>query len=338
MSDEMVTKARPSARRRMGCRPADIDLKDIVRNSRVCVTGGAGFIGSHLCEVLSAHNDVVVLENFATGKRENLKGIDVELVEGSIMDPKALEEAFNGVRYVFHEAALASVPRSVADPLASNTVNAEGTLRVLMAARDMGVHKVVYASSSSVYGDTPTMPKEEEMKQSPLSPYAVAKLAGEQYCQVFWHVYKLRTAALRYFNVFGPRQDPNSQYSAVIPKFIDGALAHRPLTIFGDGEQTRDFTYVLDVVQANLLAAVLEESNGQVMNIARQERISLNDLAKLIFKETGWDGKITYAPERMGDVKHSLADISKAKMLLGYSSKYTVEEGIRLTVESAKAR
>ncbi len=323
----------------MGCRPADIALEDIVRNSRVCVTGGAGFIGSHLCEVLTKHNEVVVLDNLSTGKQANLEGINVEFIEGSILDPKALEKAFEGVRYVFHEGALASVPRSIDDPVSSNAVNAEGTLRVLMAARKMGVHKVVYASSSSVYGDTPTMPKEEEMKQTPLSPYAVAKLAGEQYCQVFWSVYRLRTAALRYFNVFGPRQDPSSQYSAVIPKFIESALARRPLTIFGDGEQTRDFTYVLDVVQANLLAAVLEESNGQVINIARQESISLNQLAAIIFKEADWEeGTLVHAPERVGDVKHSLADISKAKMRLGYTPKFTVEEGIRLTVQQAKSR
>jgi nucleoside-diphosphate-sugar epimerase len=311
-----------------------MQLESIIEGKRLCVTGGCGFIGSNIAQVLAKKNDVVVIDNLLTGRRSNLDNIECEFVEGSINDVEKLRQAFHGVDYVLHQAALPSVPRSVEDPMASNLNNVDGTLNVLMMARKCNVKKVVFASSSSIYGDTPTLPKLETMAPNTQSPYAVTKLAGEQYCQVFWKNYRLPTAALRYFNVFGPRQDPNSQYAAVIPKFIQLAKADKKLTVYGDGEQTRDFTFVKDVVQANLRAAVDTGSNGEVFNIARQERISLNDLAKIIFHQLGKKGEMDYQPERAGDIKHSLADINKAKTLLGYRSMYTIEQGIEATIAS----
>ena len=311
-----------------------MQLETIIEGKRVCVTGGSGFIGSSIAEVLAKKNEVVVIDSLLTGKRRNLDGIDCQFIEGSINDTEKLRQAFIGADYVFHQAALPSVPRSVEDPMPSNQNNVEGTLNVLIMARKCKVKKVVFASSSSIYGDTPTLPKVETMAPNPQSPYAVTKMAGEQYCKVFWKNYLLPTAALRYFNVFGPRQDPESQYAAVIPKFIQLAKDDKKLIIYGDGEQTRDFTYVKDVVQANLKAAVDTESNGEVFNIARQERISLNDLAEMIFHKVGKKGQIEYQPVRAGDIKHSLADISKAKTLLGYQPKYSIEQGIALTMDS----
>jgi UDP-glucose 4-epimerase len=313
-----------------------MQLENIIEGKRVCVTGGSGFIGSNIAQVLAKKNEVVVIDNLLTGRRSNLDSIECEFVEGSINDVEKLRYAFSGTDYVLHQAALPSVPRSVEDPMPSNLNNVEGTLNVLMMARKCNVKKVVFASSSAIYGDTPTLPKLETMAPNPQSPYAVTKMAGEEYCRVFWKNYKLPTAALRYFNVFGPRQDPNSQYAAVIPKFIQLAKAGKKLIVYGDGEQTRDFSYVLDVVQANLRAAVDTGSNGEVFNIARQERISLNDLAKMVFRQLGKDmtGQMDYQPERAGDIKHSLADITKAKTLLGYRSEYTIEQGIRLTIDS----
>jgi UDP-glucose 4-epimerase len=309
-------------------------LESIIEGKRVCVTGGCGFIGSNIAEVLAKKNDVVVIDNLLTGHRSNIDGIECKFIEASINNTEKLKEAFSGVDYVFHEAALPSVPRSVEDPMPSNLNNVEGTLNVLLMARKCNVKKAVFASSSSIYGDTPTLPKEETMAPSPQSPYAVTKMAAEQYFRVFWRNYKLPTAALRYFNVFGPRQDPNSQYAAVIPKFIQLAKDDKKLVVYGDGEQTRDFTFVLDVVQANLRAAVDTGSNGEVFNIARQERISLNDLAKMVFDQLGKKGQIDYQPERAGDIKHSLADITKAKKLLGYKPEYTIAQGIERTIAS----
>ncbi|MEM2899825.1 MAG: SDR family oxidoreductase [Thermoplasmata archaeon] len=319
-------------------RPKNITLKleKLMKNKRVCITGGAGFIGSNLAEVLSKNNEVIVLDNLSTGKKENLSGLDVNFIKGDILDAKVLKKAFKDVDYVFHQAAVPSVPRSIAEPITSNMNNLDGTLNVLIAARDANVKRLVFASSSSVYGDTPTLPKIETMLPMPLSPYAVTKLASEYYCKVFWTVYGLSTVSLRYFNVYGPRQDPTSQYAAVIPKFISFAFLNKPLTIFGDGTQTRDFSYVKDVVKANILAALSDKADGEVINIASGRAITLNELAKLIIEKTGKDCKIEYLPVRKGDILHSLADLSKAKKLLGYVPDYTIEKGIEETVESMK--
>lgn len=301
---------------------------------KVVVTGGAGFIGSHLAEELSKRGyKVTILDNLFTGKRENveplLKEGKVEFIQGSITDSPLLYELFQDVSYVFHEAAIPSVPRSVENPQAAHEANITGTLNVLLAAKDTGVKKVIYASSSSVYGDTPTLPKKEDMPPNPLSPYAVTKLSGEYYCRVFHRVYGLPTVCLRYFNVYGPRQDPASQYAAVIPRFINRVLENKPPIIFGDGEQTRDFTFVKDVVEANILAA---ESNAyDVYNIGRGERISINKLAEIIIQLVGNNIEPVYQEARSGDVKHSLADISRARTF-GYNPKWSLEEGLRETV------
>ncbi|HXL02957.1 MAG TPA: SDR family oxidoreductase [Candidatus Atribacteria bacterium] len=301
---------------------------------KVVVTGGAGFIGSHLAEELSKRgHKVAILDNLFTGKRENveplLKEGKVEFIQGSITDSPLLYKLFQDVSYVFHEAAIPSVPRSVENPQASHEANITGTLNVLLAAKDTGVKKVIYASSSSVYGDTPTLPKKEDMPPNPLSPYAVTKLSGEYYCRVFHRVYGLPTVCLRYFNVYGPRQDPASQYAAVIPRFINRVLENKPPIIFGDGEQTRDFTFVKDVVEANILAA---ESNAYgVYNIGRGERISINKLAEIIIQLVGNNIEPVYQEARSGDVKHSLADISRARTF-GYNPKWSLEEGLRETV------
>jgi UDP-glucose 4-epimerase len=307
----------------------------LMEGKRVVVTGGAGFIGSHLAEELSVNNDVIVIDNLATGRRENIQSLEdrhaVRFVEGSITDLPLLERLFEGVDYVFHQAALPSVPRSVKDPLASHETNVNGTLKVLLAARDNNVKKVTCASSSSVYGDTPTLPKKEDMTPNPLSPYAVTKLAGEYYCQVVTQIYGLATVCLRYFNVFGPRQNPNSQYAAVIPLFIKRLSEGTPVTIFDDGEQTRDFTFVKDVVKANILAA--ESDTIGVYNIAGGKRNSINVLARLIMRLIGIDIEPVYQPPRSGDIKHSLADISKARAI-GYEPQYSLEDGLRETVRS----
>jgi nucleoside-diphosphate-sugar epimerase len=299
------------------------------------VTGGAGFIGSHIVdELLRRGERVRVLDNFSTGRRENLPASDhVEGIEGDIRDPAAVKAAMQGVDYVLHQAALPSVPRSVADPLTSSEVNVTGTLNVLIAARDAGVKRVVYASSSSVYGNSPTLPKREDMSTNPFSPYAVSKLAGENYCRAFHQVYGLPTVALRYFNVFGPRQDPTSQYSAVIPKFIASLLHGEPPTIYGDGTQSRDFTYVANVVGANLLACEKEEAIGQVMNVACGERYTLLDLCHELAALTGKTLQPTFAPPRGGDVKHSMGAIERAMRLLGYRPIVDWREGLRRTVE-----
>ncbi|MFQ6121919.1 MAG: SDR family oxidoreductase [Dehalococcoidales bacterium] len=297
---------------------------------KVIVTGGAGFIGSHLAEELVRRSyQVTILDDLSTGRMENiaelLKKDNVQFIHNSITNFPLLKKLFRGAAYVFHQAALPSVPRSVVDPLATNEVNLTGTLNVLLAARDNKVRKVIYASSSSVYGDTPTLPKREDMVPCPQSPYSVSKLAGEYYCQVFQEVYGLATVCLRYFNVYGPRQNPDSQYAAVIPRFMKWASEGSPLIIYGDGEQTRDFTFIADAVKANILAA--ESSASGVLNIGRGESITINELARLIIKLVGNKVKLVHQEPREGDIRHSLADISKAKAF-GYQPKYNLEEGL----------
>jgi nucleoside-diphosphate-sugar epimerase len=300
------------------------------------VTGGAGFIGSHLVEVLSQDNEVIVLDDLTSGKRDNLKGTKAELIVGSIRDADLVRKAMEGVDYVFHHAAIASVPKSVDDPIASNQVNVCGTLRILTEAQRAKVRKVVFASSSAVYGNAPTEIKREGDALDPISPYAVTKLTGELYCRNFWLNYGLPTCSLRYFNVYGPRQDPSSEYAAVVPKFIQAAKRGHSLQIYGDGKQTRDFVYVADVVQANILAALDQKHNGEVFNVGRQEGVSVNDLASMVLGlfGLGIDGKVEHRPARKGDVRSSLADISKAQKELGYHPHFDMREGLTLTAKS----
>jgi len=301
------------------------------------VTGAAGFIGSNIVEELVRRGQSIrALDNLSTGKRSNLEPFlsNIDFVEGDVTDSSLLAEAMRGVDYVLHQAALPSVPRSVADPLTSHEINATGTLKVLLAARDAGVKRVVYASSSSVYGNSPTMPKHEEMPTQPLSPYAVNKLAGEEYAKVFAHLYDLPTVSLRYFNVFGPRQDPHSAYAAVIPAFIAAMLENRRPTIYGDGAQTRDFTYVSNVVNANLLACESSKADGMALNVACGESFSLLDLAHHINRLLGTNIEPLFEPERKGDVKHSLAAIEKARESLGYKAQTSFHEGLDLTLRS----
>lgn len=321
---------------------------------KVIVTGGAGFIGSHIVDALLENgNYVTVIDDLSTGKIKNIehhlspsssvgdgkqavahykgKTPNFEFVHGSITDLLLLQKLFSGADYVFHEAALASVPRSVANPQVSNEVNITGTLNVLLAARDNKVKKLIYAASSSAYGDTPTLPKREDMAPSPQSPYAVTKLTAEYYCGVFTEVYHLPTVCLRYFNVYGPRQDPKSEYAAVIPKFIELVKSGKSPVIYGDGEQTRDFTFIRDVVAANLIFAK-NEATG-VYNIGRGERITLNALANSVIRRMGKNIKPVYAESRAGDIKHSLADISKARAV-GYNPQCDVETCLTEVIRS----
>jgi nucleoside-diphosphate-sugar epimerase len=303
------------------------------------VTGGAGFIGSNLVEALvDDGTSVRVLDDFSTGRRENLDGFsgEIELVEGSITDPATCASACEGIQFVLHQAALASVPRSVANPAASHEACATGTLNMLIAARDSGVRRFVYAGSSSAYGDTPSLPKVEDMPALPRSPYAVAKLAGEHYCKAFSLIYGFETVVLRYFNIFGPRQDPTSQYSAVIPLFITKALAGEGPTIDGDGEQTRDFTYVENAVRANLLACTATPAavSGEVFNVGCGEQISVNQLWEAIQEATGAQVNSVTGPGREGDVRDSLASLDKVQGQMGYSVTVSLTEGLRRTVES----
>lgn len=307
------------------------------------VTGGAGFIGSHIVEELLRRGEAVrVLDNFSEGKRENLNFVEhysnspsfnYELIEGDIRDMDTCRRACRDMDYVLHQAALHSVPRSVNEPVPTNEVNVTGTLNILLAARDAGIKRVVLASSSSVYGDSPIMPQSEAQIPSPVSPYAASKLAGEHYCMVFSKTYGLETSCLRYFNVFGPRQDPASQYAAVIPSFIVSALQGKPLEIHGDGLQSRDFTYVSNVVEANLLAAKAANIKGEVINIACGEPYSILDVASSIAKILGKNLEYNYVEARPGDVRHTLADISKARKLLGYENRVTFVDGLREVVE-----
>jgi len=312
-------------------------MKEMLRpgqTKKAVVTGGAGFIGSHLAERLVEQGyRTIIIDDLSTGKIENIKELlnkeSTEFVQGSVTDLQLLNQLFQDTSYIFHLAAIPSVPRSVENPQASHEVNVNGTLNVLLAAKENGVMKVVYASSSSVYGDTPTLPKREDMMPCPLSPYAVTKLTGEYYCQVFSKVYQLPTVCLRYFNVYGPRQDPNSQYAAVIPRFIQRVSEGNPPIIFGDGEQTRDFTFIKDAVEANILAA--ESDASGLVNISRGESISINELAKLIIGAIGNNVKPIHQEPRPGDIKYSLADISKARAC-GYEPKYSLETGLGETI------
>jgi UDP-glucose 4-epimerase len=303
----------------------------------VLVTGGAGFIGSNLVHALAAAGETVrVLDDFSTGRAENLAGVGgrVEVMEGDVRDQDRVRRAVAGVEVVYHLAALPSVARSVADPRASHSVNADGTLNLLLAARDAGVRRLVYASSSSVYGDTPVLPKHEAMPVSPRSPYAAAKLAGEAYCRALACVYPLETVSLRFFNVFGPRQDPQSQYAAVVPLFITRMLAGLPAEITGDGGQTRDFTYVANVVEAcRLAAAAGPEASGEAMNVGCNDRISVLELARIVGELTGASIDPVFVPRRPGDVRDSQADISKAARLIGYRPRVSVREGLAATVD-----
>jgi UDP-glucose 4-epimerase len=299
------------------------------------VTGGAGFIGSHIVQELVRRGERLrVLDNFSTGRRENIAPFleHIELVEGDLRDLPTVRRAVEGVDYVLHQAALASVPRSVADPLASNSANVTGTLHLLVAARDAEVKRVVYASSSSAYGDSPTLPKQEDMPTAPKSPYAVSKLAGEHYCRAFTEVYGLETVSLRYFNVFGPRQDPASQYAAVVPLFITAMLQGEPPTVHGDGLQSRDFTYVANVVHANLLATTAPGVAGRVFNIACGQRYTLLDLIAILNEIMDAHVTPVHTDPRSGDVRHSLADVTAAQEALGYRADVDFGEGLRRTV------
>lgn len=307
----------------------------------VLVTGGAGFIGSNLVRALLDRGDRVrVLDNFSTGSRKNLAPLleDIEVVEGDLRSYERVHTAVRGVEIVFHQGALGSVPRSVQDPLTSTAVNVEGTLNVLLAARDEGVSRVIAASSSSVYGDGGTFPRVESQAPNPISPYAVAKLAAERFCVSFFRVYGLETVALRYFNVFGPRQDPTSQYAAVVPLFVQAIKEGRPVTIYGNGEQSRDFTYVENVVAANLDAAAAAGAGGTVLNIAAGGSETVNTLAETIGRLLGLPVDRTYEPPRPGDVEQSWADVSLARELIGFEPDTGFEEGLRLTIESLANR
>ena len=300
------------------------------------VTGGGGFIGSHIVEELLRRNETVkVIDNFSTGKRENIEPFedDAEIIEADIADAKNLTPFLKGADYVIHQAAIPSVPKSIIDPVKSHHANVNGTLRLLDACRQTGVKRVVYASSSSLYGDSPTLPKHEGMMPNPLSPYGAQKLFGEIYCQVFTRAYGLETVSLRYFNVFGPRQDASSQYSGVLALFIPAVLQGRRPKIYGDGLQSRDFTYVQNVVEANLLACQVPGAAGQVFNIACGDRITVNAMLQLINKITGKDITPVYEPPRPGDIKHSQADITQARERLGYQPNVSFEEGLRNTIE-----
>jgi UDP-glucose 4-epimerase len=303
----------------------------MIRNKRVVVTGGLGFIGSNLAGTLLEENEVIIVDDASTGRYENIECLPrsrLTLVEGSIVSLN-LEEVFAGCDYVFHQAALPSVPRSIADPVSSNDANVSGTVRVLTAAKNVGIERVVFASSSSVYGESPVLPKHEDMPTKPLSPYAVTKLAAEWYCRVFEQLYGLSTISLRYFNVFGPRQDPSSQYAAVIPNFITSILNDSPPTVFGDGHQSRDFTFVKHVVDANILACESNETGA--FNIACGRSVSLNELIALINEILGKNIEAAYTAPRAGDVKYSRADISKARSF-GYQPKSNFRDELEETI------
>lgn len=306
--------------------------------SKILVTGGAGFIGSNLTEaLLKKGHSVRVLDDFSTGKWENLffdeKYPSLEIIDGDIRELTVCKKATKDTEYVFHHAALPSVQRSVEDPLSSNAVNVGGTLNVLLAAKEAGVKRLIYASSCAIYGDDPTLPIREDMVPTPLSPYALQKYIGEQYGQLFFQIYGLETVSLRYFNIFGPKQDPTSIYSAAIPRFIDALLHGRAPFVFGDGNQTRDFTYIDNVVQANLLTMTAEHLNGEAINIACGKRTSLNQLLKILKEILGSEVSPIYQEPRKGDIRHSLADISKGKQILNFDPKVEIEVGLKKTVE-----
>ncbi|OWY73298.1 LPS biosynthesis protein WbpP [cyanobacterium TDX16] len=300
------------------------------------VTGGAGFIGSHLVHrLVELGHSVRVLDDLSSGKRENLADVlsKTDWIQGDMADPATARRACRGVDVVLHEAAVPSVPKSVDDPQTSHRSNVEGTFQLLLAARDEKVRRFIYAGSSSAYGESPTLPKVESMPTDPLSPYAVQKLTGEFYCRAFAKCYGLQTLTMRYFNVFGPRQDPRSQYAAAIPAFVTAILQDRPPTVYGDGEQTRDFTYIENVIHANLLAAKARQTNGEVINVACGGRISINQIIADINRYFGKNIKPSYLPDRQGDIKHSAADISLARRVIGYEPVVSTLEGLKLTMD-----
>jgi nucleoside-diphosphate-sugar epimerase len=300
------------------------------------VTGGAGFIGSHIVATLVKNGEKVrVLDNFITGKKENLAGVmnKIRLITGDIRNVKTLKKSLTGVDYVLHQAALRSVPRSIEDPVSSNDVNITGTLLLLKTAHECKVKRVVIASSSSIYGDNPKLPKREDQLPSPISPYAASKIADEYYCQIYSKIFGVETVCLRYFNVFGPKQDPKSEYAAVIPKFIVAALTNRTITVHGDGLQSRDFSYIDNVVSANLLAAKAKNVSGEVFNIACGERHTLMEMVGIISKVLNKKLNVVHTKSRIGDVKHTLADIRKSEKLLGYKTKVNFNDGMKLTID-----
>jgi len=300
------------------------------------VTGGAGFIGSNICRRLVGEGCFVrVVDNLLTGKRSNLAGVidKIEFIEADMGEPDVARAAMNGIDVVLHQGALPSVPRSVDDPAATHRHCIDATFALLMAARDARVKRFVYAASSSAYGDTPTLPKVETMRPAPLSPYAVGKLVGEYYCSVFAGVFGLETISLRYFNVFGPHQDPASQYAAAIPAFVTAILRNQPPTVYGDGEQSRDFTYIDNVVQANLLAARAKATHGEVVNVACGQAVTVNAIIAMINELLGRAVRPAYSPARPGDVKHSLADIAAARTLIGYEPVVTFRQGLERSID-----
>ena len=304
------------------------------------ITGGAGFIGSNIAAHLAEKGDQVrILDNFSSGRRDNIEGLpdSVEVTEGDVRDYWTVAKAVDGVDYVLHQAALPSVPRSVENPLTSNAVNIDGTLNVLEAAKNAGVKKLVFASSSSVYGESEELPKHEEMSPSPLSPYAVTKITCEYYCRVYWELYRFPTVSLRYFNIFGPHQDPASEYAAVVPRFIIALLEGRPPTVYGDGEQSRDFTYIDNCVEANILAATNNQIVGTHFNVACGEQFTLNELLDKLRTIIGVQIKAKYDPPRQGDIRHSFATIDKL-VKFGYRPAVGFEEGLRKTVEFFRSR
>jgi len=306
-------------------------------STRFLLTGGAGFIGSHIVKRLVGEGAVVrVVDNLSTGQVARLENLrcSIEYVEADLADNLVSDEVVKDVDYVLHQAAIPSVQRSVCDPIGTNRANVTATLNLLESCRKAKVRRFVYAASSSAYGDTEVLPKSEEMPPNPLSPYALQKLAGEHYCKLYYSLYGLETVCLRYFNVFGPGQDPHSEYSAVIPKFISKLLINEPITVYGDGEQSRDFTYVENVVDANLLALQATKACGKVLNVGCGERITLNTLIQLLEEIVGVKAKVSYSASKPGDVRHSLADINLARRLLEYEPKVMVKEGLRRTVEA----
>jgi nucleoside-diphosphate-sugar epimerase len=303
---------------------------------RFLVTGGAGFIGSNICRKLVSQNSFVrVVDNLSTGRKSNLADVidRIEFIEADMGDENIAREAMDGIDVVLHQGAIPSVPRSVDDPATTHMHCVDATFTLLLAARDAGIRRFVYAASSSAYGDSPTLPKVENMISNPLSPYAVGKLVGEYYCTVFYKVFGLETVSLRYFNVFGPYQDPTSQYAAAIPAFVTAILKDKAPTVYGDGEQSRDFTYIDNVIEANVLAARAEKTTGEIINIACGQRVTINAIIKLINEICGKDVKPHYAPTRPGDVKHSLADISLAETVIGYKPVVPFRQGLEKAIE-----
>jgi len=306
-----------------------------MKNSKIIVTGGAGFIGSNLSRrLIKDKNKVIIIDDLSSGNYNNIKDLQktgqVEFIKGTITDLNLLKKTFKEADYVFHQAAIASIPKSIEDPIKSNDVNVNGTLNVLVAARENNVKKVIFASSCAIYGDKPTLPKNEDMMPHPIAPYSANKLTAEYYCNVFTKVYDLKTIALRYFNVYGPRQDPNGDYAAVIPKFISMVLKNKPPVIFGDGLQTRDFIYVTDVVNANITAAESKETG--IFNIAGGKQVSINEIVKNIMQITGKNLQPVYKKPRLGDIIHSYADISKAREKLKFEPQFSLKDGLKETI------